>query len=207
MNARDVEILSYETAYKGYFRIDRYRLRHPLFAGGVSAEIRREVFDRGHAVGVVLYDPTRDAVVLIEQFRVGALHAGWKPWITEIVAGVIDPGEAPEAVARRESDEEAGCRILDLVPIYNYLVSPGCSSETVRLFCGRVDSEGVGGVFGLAHEGEDIRVSVVPFDEAMVRLADGRVNSSIAVIGLQWLALNRAKLRARWRSGDEIRMA
>jgi ADP-ribose diphosphatase len=198
MDAADVQIIARENAYSGYFRIDKYRIRHPLFDGGTSPEIRREVFDRGHAVAVILYDPVRDAVVLIDQFRIGALAAGHPPWVTEIVAGVIDSGEAPIDVARRETLEETGCAVEDLMPIYDYLVSPGCSNETVKLFCGRVDAAKVGGIFGLKDEGEDIRVRAVPLDEAMQALATGKFNTSLGIIGLQWLALNRDRLRARW---------
>lgn len=202
MDSNNVEILSHDTLFQAYFRVDRFSVRHGLFAGGMSGEIQREVFQRGHAVGVLLYDPDRDSVVLIEQFRMGALAAGHKPWITEIVAGIIDPNESPSDVAHRETMEEAGCTVSDLIPVYDYLVSPGCSSETVKLFCGRVDSSGVGGIFGLEHEGEDIRVSVAPLDDALARVASGDINSSIAIIGLQWLALNRTKLQARWRRAE-----
>lgn len=198
MDATDVEIIARENAYKGYFRIDRFRVRHRLFAGGTSPEIRRELFDRGHAVAVILYDPDRDSVILIDQFRIGALAAGYPPWVTEIVAGIIDPGETPEGVAARETTEETGCAVRDLIPVYDYLVSPGCSSETVKLFCGRVDASNAGGVFGLADEGEDIRVRPVKVDEALRELDRGTINTSLGIIGLQWLALNRIALRTRW---------
>ncbi len=203
MQSDGVEIVARETAYQGYFRIDRYRIRHRLFAGGISPEIRREVFERGHAVAVILYDPALDAVVLIEQFRIGAFTADFPPWVTEIVAGIIDPGEEPAAVARRETMEETGCEVLNLVPVHRYLVSPGCSSESVTLFCARVDARNAGGIHGLKDEGEDIRVSVVPVKEALHELASGRVNTSLGLIGLQWLALNREELRKRW-NGERV---
>src|SRR5690606_26575010 len=136
------------------------------------------------------YDPDADAVVLLEQFRIGAYAAGLPCWQTEIVAGVIDEGETPEAVARRETREEAGCELLDLVPVCTYLVSPGGTSESVRLFCGRVDSRGLGGVHGLADEHEDIKVEVVPWAEARRRLEAGGIGNAVSVIGLQWLALH-----------------
>lgn len=198
MQSDGIEIVSRETAFQGYFRIDRYKFRHRLFAGGISTEIRREVFERGHAVAVILYDPALDAVVLIEQFRIGALTADFPPWVVEIVAGIIDPGEAPNEVARRETREETGCEVLDLIPVYHYLVTPGCSSESVRLYCARVDASKAGGIHGLKDEGEDIRVSVVPFAKAIEELKAGRVNTSLGLIGLQWLALNRDSLRKRW---------
>jgi len=107
-----VHILAQETAYQGFFRIDRYRLRHRLYSGGWSGELMREVFERGRAVGVLLYDPVGDAVVMIEQFRLPAHLAGFGTRQLEIVAGIVDPGETDSAVARRETAEEAGLVIL-----------------------------------------------------------------------------------------------
>ncbi|MEQ8695449.1 MAG: NUDIX domain-containing protein, partial [Bauldia litoralis] len=104
----DVDILEKTTPYKGRFQIDRYRLRYHRFDGAWSEPVLREVFERGHAAAVLPYDPVRDEVVLIEQFRPGPLAAGEaSPWLIEIVAGIIDPGETPEEVVRREADEEA----------------------------------------------------------------------------------------------------
>jgi ADP-ribose diphosphatase len=198
MDHADFDLIEKATVFQGYFRIDRYRFRHRLFAGGWSGEVKREVFERGHAVVVLPYDPERDAVVMIEQFRIGAAAAGVPMWQLEVVAGIIDAGETPEAVARREAREEANCEILDLLPICHYLVSPGGTTETVRLFCGRVDSRGLGGIHGLPHEHEDIRVEVVPFAEARDRLENGRIGNAPTIIALQWLILNRDALRARW---------
>ncbi|MDJ0945919.1 MAG: NUDIX domain-containing protein [Kiloniellales bacterium] len=198
MNADDVRVLACETVYQGYFRVDRYRLRHRRHDGGWTQELTREVFERGHAVGVLPYDPDRDEVVLIEQFRVGAHAAGWAPWQLEVVAGIIDEGETAEEVARRESREEAGLTLLDLAPMTDFLVSQGAVSETVRLFCGRVDATGAGGIHGLEHEGEDIKVLVVPFAELPALLAANKVTNATGLIALQWLLLNRDALRARW---------
>jgi ADP-ribose pyrophosphatase len=196
--ADGVELLEKSERYSGFFRINRYRLRHRLFAGGWSGVIEREVFERGHAVGVLPYDPVADSLVLIEQFRIGALVAGMSPWLIEVVAGIIEEGEAPEEVARRETLEEAGLEIQALIPMCRYLVSPGGSSESVRLYCGRVDSRGAGGIHGLAEEHEDIRVDHLPYGEAMRLLEEGLVTNSVSLIALQWLALHRDRVRAAW---------
>ncbi len=198
MNADDVRVLACDTVYQGYFRVDRYRLQHRRHDGGWTQELTREVFERGHAVGVLPYDPRRDEVVLIEQFRVGAHAAGWAPWQLEVVAGIIDEGETAEEVARRESLEEAGLTLLDLAPMTDFLVSQGAVSETVRMFCGRVDATGAGGIHGLEHEGEDIKVVVVPFAELPALLAANKVTNATGLVALQWLLLNRDELRARW---------
>ncbi len=199
MNHR-FEVLDKSICYSGFFRMEKYRLRHELFAGGWSSEMTRECLERGHAVAVLLYDPGSDRVVLLEQFRVGALEFPGGPWLLEIVAGIMDdPDETTEEVARRETVEEAGCEILDLIPICHYLVSPGGTSETITLFCGRVDAATVaGGVRGVAAEHEDIRVSVVSRAEALDLLHAGRINSAAPIIALQWLELNWPKLLARW---------
>jgi ADP-ribose pyrophosphatase len=196
----EVEIIDKSTAYQGHIRIDIYRLRHKLYDGGWGREIRREVAERGHAVAVLPYDPQRDAVVLIEQFRIGAFAHGGEDvsWLIEIVAGLVGDDEAARDVARREAEEEAGLALGEMVHVASYYASPGAVSEHVEVYCARVDSQGAGGVHGLDEEGEDIRVVVLPFDQAMAELEAGRIKFSPAIIALQWLALNRESLRARW---------
>jgi ADP-ribose pyrophosphatase len=144
----------------------------------------------------------RDQVVFIEQFRIGALEAPGGPWLLEIVAGVIDAAETPEEVIRREAIEESGCTIEAIVPICEYLVSPGGTSERLTVFCGKVDASGVGGTHGLADEGEDTRVVVLGFAEAVAHLQAGKINAAAPIIALQWLMLNRAQLRRHWGAGQ-----
>ncbi len=196
--AQNVALIEKTTPYDGYFRIDVYRLRHKRFGGGWTEVMSRELFERGHATVVLPYDPVRDAVVLIEQFRIGAYAAGFNPWLIEPVAGIVEPGETPEDVARREALEEAECEIAELEPIGTVLASPGGCSEVLYLYCGRVDSAGVGGVHGLAHEDEDIRAFVSPVDAVLERLAKGEYNNASTVMTLQWLALNRERLKKKW---------
>ena len=198
MSQADVEVLQRETCFKGFYRLDRLQLRHRQFAGGMGPQLTRELFVRHDAVCVLPYDPQRDEVVLIEQFRVGALDKSVNPWLIELVAGLIDKDEQPEEVARREAVEEAGLALAELWPLTQYYPSPGGSDERVHLYVGRCDSRGAGGVHGLEEEGEDIRVLVWSFDEALADLDDGRIDNAASIIALQWLALNRDKLRERW---------
>ena len=197
-SADDVEVLERTIPYDGYFRIQAYRLRHRRFGGGWTEVMTRELFERGHAAVVLPYDPARDRVVLIEQFRIGAYAAGLAPWMIEAVAGIIEPGEAPEEVVRREALEEAGCAVTALEAVGTVRPSPGGCSEILHLFCGRVDSAGVGGIHGLAHEHEDIRAFVLPLDDALKRMAMSEYNNASTVITLQWLALNRRRLKKKW---------
>ncbi len=192
--ARKFEIVGKEAVYEGFFTMERFHLKHTLFAGGWSDEISRELFRRNNCVAVLLYDPDADKVVLIEQFRVGAAVNSDRAWLVEIVAGAIDEGETPEQVAIREAKEEAGCDILELRLINRFYTTPGGSSEQISLFYGRVDSRQIGGIHGLAHEREDILVYTVSFDEAYQMLEDGKIESGIPIIALQWLALNRPLL-------------
>jgi ADP-ribose pyrophosphatase len=195
---RVVELIDKRTVFEGHFQIERYHLRHTLHAGGMSETLSRELFERGQVAAVLPVDPVRDEVILIEQFRIGPYAVGWDPWLLEGVAGIIEDGESPEDVARRETREEAGCEITDLVPVMRYISSPGACSETVALFCGRVDSSGAGGVHGLADEGEDIKVLVYPVAKAIGLLDSGQIVNAKTIIALQWLALNYADLKQRW---------
>ena len=194
----DVEVVEREECFRGFYKLDRLHLRHRLFAGGMGKLINRELFVRHDAVCVLPYDPRRDEVVLIEQFRVGALDKSANPWLLELVAGLIDKDEQPEEVARREAMEEAGLTLGALWPISVYYPSPGGSDERVHLFVGRCDSVGAGGIHGLEEEGEDIRVHVLSFEDALARVRDGRIDNAASIMALQWLALNRDEVRGLW---------
>lgn len=195
--ADDVERVSVDRLQDGFFSLERRHLRHRLFEGGWSAAIAREVHVRRDAVGVLLYDIERDSVVLIEQFRAGALNDPLSPWKLEPVAGLIEPGENPADVARREALEEAGCEIDELIELHTYYPSPGACDERVTLFCGLVDCRALGGVHGLAEENEDILVHVLPFARACELLDAGRLDNAMCLIAFYWLARERASLRAR----------
>ena len=202
----DVDVIEKLTPFQGFFRIEKYRLKHRLFEGGWSREMSREIFERGHAVTALLFDPDRDSFVFIEQFRPGAFCAlsspwfedGFSPWLVECIAGIIEEGETPEQVVRRETVEEAGCEIIDIVPVCHYLVSPGGSTESAFVFCGRVDSSTAGGIHGIVEEHENIRVFTVPVAEAMKWLDEGIITNAMTLIALQWFKLNHEGLRARW---------
>lgn len=200
MSKNQIEILGKACVFDGYFRIDRYRLRHTLHQGGMSREIVREVFERGNAVGILPFDPDRDEVVMIEQFRIGAYAAGADPWLTEIVAGIIEQGESAEQVARREIAEETGLKVGDLWPMVRYLSSPGGASEKVELFLGRVDARGAGGVHGLEFEEEDIRVFPLPYADAAAMVEEGKIGNAMTLIALQWLMLHRHEVMRAWRA-------
>ncbi|NUT85693.1 NUDIX domain-containing protein [Pseudomonas corrugata] len=193
-----VDIVKRDSCYQGFYKLDRVQLRHELFAGGMSREISRELFVRHDAVCVLPYDPQRDEVVLIEQFRVGAMGKTPNPWLVELVAGLIDKDEQPEEVAHREAQEEAGLDFAALWPMTKYFPSPGGSDEFVHLYLGRCDSTGAGGLHGLVEEAEDIRVKVWAFEDALQAVRDGRICNAASIIALQWLALNRDEVRGLW---------
>ena len=189
----DLQLLAEEVGYKGFFRLLRLRLRHKLFAGGWSEEITRELFDRGHAVAVLPYDPVRDEVVLVEQFRVGAVYAEGSPWLLEVVAGIVEEGESEEEVVRREAQEEAGLTLNKLTRVMSYFSTPGGCSERITVFIGEVDASQAASHAGLDSESEDIRVHRLPREQAMQWLADGKIDNATSIIALQWLELHRLK--------------
>lgn len=194
----DYEILDRKRCYQGYFAIDKLTLRHKLFDGSWSAEFQREIFERGSAAAVLLYDPDLQQVVLLEQFRAGALNSDKSPWMIEVVAGIIEPGETPEEVVIREAEEEAGQNINDPVEILSYFSTPGGSSEALTLYCARVDASNAAGIYGLEHENEDIRVFTMSLDEVRQGLDNNLFENATCLIAMQWLLLNRDKLHKIW---------
>ena len=196
--AEDVLLENRETNFSGYFSVETVTLRHRLFAGGWSSSIRRELFQRGDAVGVLPWNPHTDEVVLIEQFRVGAMRDADNPWMLELIAGIVESGESDSSVAHREAEEEAGCELHRLEPIATFFPSAGACSEQIRLFIGETTGADHGSVKGLAGEHEDILVHQIARSEALAMLSRGEINNGHTLIALQWLALNGERLRANW---------
>jgi ADP-ribose pyrophosphatase len=201
MNQQDLDILEQQTVFQGYFRVDRYKLRHRLFAGGWSEPVTREVFERGHSVAVLLYDPKAEQIVVVEQFRAGALAAGLTPWQIECAAGIMGADETPEQVARREAVEETGCAIGRIEPIGEVIYSPGAGSEICWFFIGEIDSSKAAGVHGLAEEHEDIKLHVIPVETAIAWLDAGKIGTAAMLITVGWLARHHNALRRRWLGG------
>ena len=194
----DVEIIAREKLYRGFFSLDLYRFRHRLFNGEMSGEVRREIFERGHASVLLPFDPVRDEVVLIEQIRIAAYDTSETPWLLELVAGMIEPGESVEDVARREAMEEAGLTVGRTKPVLNYLASPGGTSERLSILVGEVDATQAEGIHGLVEENEDIRVHVVSREQAYQWVNEGKIDNAASVIALLWLQLHYQEIRQEW---------
>ncbi|HBL7239879.1 TPA: ADP-ribose diphosphatase [Serratia liquefaciens] len=198
LDKNDVEIIARETLYRGFFSLNLYRFRHRLFNGDMSPEIKREIFERGHAAVLLPYDPVRDEVVLIEQLRIAAVDTSSSPWLLEMVAGMIETGESVEDVCRREAQEEAGVTVGRCKPVLSYLASPGGTSERLSIMVGEVDATTAEGIHGLEEEHEDIRVHVVSREQAYRWVEEGAIDNAASVIALQWLALHHESLRKEW---------
>ena len=145
-----------------------------------------------------MLDPDTDQLVMVRQFRVGMLWQRESPWPLELVAGMVGKEETPEAVAVRETREETGLTVSGLVKICEYFNSPGASTEKVILFCAKVDAKTAGGIHGLKHEHEDIKVVVIPRGQALEGVRSGEINNAMSVIALQWLELNQRTLNKSW---------
>ncbi|MCA0921510.1 NUDIX domain-containing protein [Pseudooceanicola nanhaiensis] len=195
--ADQVELLSDETTHAGYYLTKVQQLRHPLYSGGMTEVLRREVFIAPDAAVILPYDPVKDTVLLVEQFRMGPYNNGspW-PWSLEPVAGRVDPGETAEACARREAVEEAGLEITDLRHVNTYYPSPGCISELLHTYVGLADLPDEGGTgFGVAGEGEDIRTHILPFERVMELVSSGEADNGPLILLMFWLQRERPRLR------------
>jgi ADP-ribose pyrophosphatase len=198
-SAKDVKIVKIQTLYDGFFKMIKYAFKHRLFEGGWSEVVEREIFERGHAVAVLLYDPELAEFVMIEQIRIGALATSQTPWLIEIVAGIIDEGETPENVCKREALEEAGLEISHLRKAVSYLASPGGTTERLDVYIAKVDASKAHGVHGLEYESEDILVHRVAEQQAIDWIEQGVVENAATLIALQWFCLNKPQLLTEWK--------
>ncbi len=196
--AADVKVIARETRYKAFLQIDTFHLQHRLYEGGWSETIQRELLVKTPAIGVLLFDPERDELVMVRQFRIGMLDEETSPWPLELVAGLVDTDESLEEVVMREIKEETGLFAEDLLRICDYYNSPGASSEKVSLFCAKVDATQAGGFHGLDHEHEDIEVLAMAAEDALAAIDSGAFNNAMSMIALQWFAMNKQMLVERW---------
>ncbi|MBL4775218.1 MAG: NUDIX domain-containing protein [Mariprofundus sp.] len=180
----DYQIIKKERVYQGFFAMDEYTVEHDRFAGG-SLQVKRENMERGDAAALLLYDAKADEVLLLQQFRIGPVARGDKPWLTEIVAGIIDKGETAEQAVIREAQEEAGFAPSEVTFLGRYYTTPGACSERIDLFLGLVDKQcpvSAGG--GCDDEQEDIRSFWVSRQQAMRMLAEGEIASGAPMLAL-----------------------
>jgi nudix-type nucleoside diphosphatase (YffH/AdpP family) len=199
----DVDVERRRQTYAHYFAVEEYDLSFRRFDGSRSEVVNRAVFVSGDAVTVLPYDPVRDRVLLIEQFRAGPFARGdGQPWQLEAIAGRIDPGEDPETCARREAVEEAGLTLGAMELVAAYYPSPGAKSEFLYSYVALCDlPDGVAGTHGMAEEAEDIRGHLMPFDRLMDLVASGAAGNAPLILTAFWLARERDRLRAGRRTG------
>lgn len=184
--------------FQGYHRVTEFHFEIGSQRDGRAIELDREVFDCGVHACVLPYDPRRDEVVLIRQFRAGAYAAGMPPWTWEMVGGMVGKDESADAVVCREAVEESGLTLKALMPIYKAMGCPGAVSEIRTMYLGLADTSGAGGFFGLESEGEDIFADVVSLANALAMLKDGKIIDLTCIAALQWLLLNRDDVHASW---------
>lgn len=202
---KQIEIESIDTEFDVFFKMRRLRFRHSLYRGGWSPQIEREVFCRGEAVVVLLYDSVRQHVVLVEQCRPGAvlhhygdcssdfdtrtnhLKCADQAWLLEPVAGMIDAGETAHQAGVREVEEEAGITVDELEYICELYPSPGGCDELLHLYAADIDSSQLSEYAGLVNHVEDIKVVILSYAEAKQALRDARFKVATTFIALQWL--------------------
>lgn len=192
-----VEVITRRQPFRGFFAVEDMTLRHRRFDGTMTGPLRREVFVSTDAVTVLPWDPVRDLVLLVEQFRTGPVARGGGPvWQIEAIAGRIDAGETPEDTARREAAEEAGVTLGALLPVAGYYPSPGALSEYIHSYVALADLGAVQpGLHGLAEEGEDIRTHLLTLASALDWLAAGRIGNAPLILTLLWLQREAPRLR------------
>jgi len=199
----DVIVESDETVWDGRFALQRIKFRNRRFDGAMSGQRTWELWRRGRAAALLPYDPVTDSVVLVEQFRLPALAAGIEPVMVEVPAGLCDPGEDPAVALLREAQEEIGIAPRRLLPIGDFMLTPGGCDERIALYAGEVtapasDENGIAGHGGLASEQEDIRIRVWPAARAIEAALAGQFANIVTTVALLWLAARHEALRRDW---------
>ncbi|MCB2136465.1 MAG: NUDIX domain-containing protein, partial [Rhodobacteraceae bacterium] len=195
--ADDVAVAKFAQVYANYFSVEEYDLQFRRFDGSMSTVVNRAIFLSGDAAVVLPYDPRRDRVLVIEQFRMGPFARGDNnPWLIEAVAGRVDGGETPEEAARREAMEEAGLELFDLIPAKHYYPSPAAMGEYLYTYVGLTDlPDDAAGIGGLPGEAEDIRAHILPFERLMSLVESGEIDNAPLILLAYWLDRHRSAMR------------
>lgn len=188
------EIVNEKTLADQWTRLSSYDLDY-TDSHGETHRLKREIYHRTPAACILLYDPKREAVVLVRQYRLPSQLVGMPAWMIEVPAGLLD-GDEPEAAIRREAMEETGFRVRDVRFLFKALTSPGSVTEVIHFFAAVIDTtDRIADGGGLAEEHEDIEVLEVPLSEAMTMIAAGKIYDAKTIMLLQWAVLNRASLK------------
>ena len=195
-SAGDMKIAAQREPYAWFFAIEEYDVSWRRFDGDMSDTVTRAAFLSGDAVTVLPYDPRRDRVLVVEQFRAGPHARGdAQCWQLEAIAGRIDPGETPEGAARREAVEEAGLVLKDLLEVARYYPSPGAVGEYLYSYVALTDlADGAAGIFGVAGETEDIRGHLISFAQLMDLVVSGEIENAPLILTALWLQRERSRL-------------
>lgn len=185
----DVRVESREILFQGFIQVEKVSVKHRLFhQPDYSTVLQRELVHRPQAAGVLLYNDQQQRFALIEQFRIGALNDVDSAWQLEIIAGVLDGDESPESCIRRESLEEAGCKIDQLQHLFSFYPSAGACSELFHLYVAEVELPLEGGVFGMPDEGENIQLHLFDYSQLATLFSHRRLRNAPVIMALQWLA-------------------
>ncbi|MBF0132335.1 MAG: NUDIX domain-containing protein [Magnetococcales bacterium] len=199
----DVEVIETKEVYRGFFRLFKVMLRYRRFDGQMSGTVVLEALERGDGVAIILYDPIRDKVGLVQQFRIGAHLRENRGWVTELAAGACQGRADVKAVALKEIQEETGWTPSVLEHINTFYISPSGTTERIHLFLGIFDSTVPPSASGVREEEEDIRTICIPFSEVLEMMAQGEINAGSVILGMQWLQINRQSLQQRFSSGGD----
>ena len=192
MNSK-YKIIDSKLLHKGFFDLKQLNLIHKKHDGSWSSEIKREVFGGAHVSTVLPYDPIKKKIILLQQFRPGIIKRKHNPIILEIVAGMIDEGEAPSDAAKRECLEETGCLVNKLIEIYSYYPAPGSSESFYHFFLAEVKSFEGEKIFGQKNENEDILVKSYSIKEIKNLMKKKKIVNAATLLALQWFFLEYYK--------------
>ena len=184
------KILKKKNLYNGFFKMNEVTLKYKKYDGSWTNKIKRELFGGAKVSAVLPYDPIKNEIVLIQQFRPGTIEKKFDNYLYEIVAGIIDPGESPENTAKRECLEETGCEVKKLIPIHGYFPAPGSSESFYYLYLGEIKTFKGERIMGLKSENEDILVKSYKISEVKEKLESNKILNGLTLIALQWFFLN-----------------
>lgn len=152
---------------------------------------KKEVYDRGDAATVLLYNKDEKKVLLTRQFRLPTyLNKNKDGFLIEACAGLLEEGEGPDETIKREIAEETGYHLTEIVKAFEAYSSPGALTELLYCYIAHFkeeDKKEKGG--GLEEEHEHIELVGLPIDEALEGIETGLIKDAKTIMLLQYLRI------------------
>ncbi len=185
-----VKIISKELLSDNWYHLHKVTFDY-VASDGTTKRQEREAYDRGNGSTILLFNKTKQSVILTRQLRIPTyLNGNNSGFLIEACAGLLEKDNAEDCI-RKETEEETGYRIKNVQKIFESYMSPGSVTEILYFFVAEYEDHMKVNEGGGTDEGEDIEVLEINFKRAIEMMANGEIKDAKTIMLLQYAQINK----------------